>query len=80
MLGGVLLQDARTRLNTIAAVKPEKARMVESIILRMVQAGQIRGKIDEKTLVSLLEQVNAESVSRGGAVEAASPTLILAEI
>eukprot|EP00039_Didymoeca_costata_P019965 m.339548 g.339548 ORF g.339548 m.339548 type:complete len:128 (+) comp18862_c0_seq1:111-494(+) len=57
MLASVMEQAARARLSSIALVKPEKAKMVESIILGMVQQGKIRGKIDEESLRGLLEQV-----------------------
>lgn len=61
MLQAVLEQPARARINTIKAVNPAKASQVESIIMRLVQTGQIRGKVNEEMLVGLLAQVNAES-------------------
>ena len=60
MLAAVLEQPARARLNTIACVNPAKAQQVEMILMNMMQQGQLRGKVDEPTLVRLLEQVNAE--------------------
>lgn len=45
MLQAVLEQPARARINTIKAVNPAKASQVESIIMRLVQTGQIRGKV-----------------------------------
>ena len=53
----MLEQPARARINTIKAVNPAKAEQVEMIIMRMLQSGQIRGKVDEATLVRLLDQV-----------------------
>jgi len=53
----VLDQQARARLNMIALTKPEKARMVESMLIQMAQMGQIQGKLGEDQLKSLLEQV-----------------------
>ena len=32
-------------VNTIALAKPEKARMVESMLIQMAQTGQIQGKV-----------------------------------
>eukprot|EP00038_Savillea_parva_P019016 m.26165 g.26165 ORF g.26165 m.26165 type:complete len:129 (+) comp4296_c0_seq1:61-447(+) len=64
MLSALLDQGARARLNSIALVKPKKAEMVEGIIIRMARSGQIQGKVNEGTLIRLLEQVNSQS---GGA-------------
>ncbi|CAL1538643.1 unnamed protein product [Lymnaea stagnalis] len=59
ILGQVLEQSARTRLNTIAVAKPEKAQMIESIIIQMARTGQLQGqKLTEERLKDLLEQVN----------------------
>lgn len=40
--------------------KPEKGRMVENMIVRMAQTGQICTKIGEKELIDLLENVNSQ--------------------
>jgi len=34
-------------VNTIALAKPEKAKMVESMLIQMAQTGQIQGKVME---------------------------------
>jgi len=34
-------------VNTIALAKPEKAKMVESMLIQMAQTGQIQGKVSE---------------------------------
>jgi len=57
----VLDQQARARLNMIALTKPEKARMVESMLIQMAQMGQIQGKLGEEQLKSLLEQVSEKT-------------------
>jgi programmed cell death protein 5 len=57
----VLDQQARARLNIIALTKPEKARMVESMLIQMAQMGQIQGKLGEEQLKSLLEQVSEKT-------------------
>lgn len=60
ILAQVLSQDARARLNTIKLSKPEKGNMVESLIVRMAQSGQVRGRISEQELIGLLESVNQQ--------------------
>ncbi|XP_053675216.1 programmed cell death protein 5 [Anopheles nili] len=60
MLAQLLDQNARARLNTLKLSKPEKAQMVESMIIRMAQTGQIGGKLDDASLVQLLETVNQQ--------------------
>ena len=32
-------------VNSIALVKPEKAKMIEQMVVRMAQTGQIHGKV-----------------------------------
>ncbi|WAR13362.1 PDCD5-like protein [Mya arenaria] len=53
ILSQVLDQSARTRL-----AKPEKAKMIEGMLIQMARSGQIQGKIDETQLKGLLAQVN----------------------
>lgn len=57
MLAQILTSDARERLSRIMIVKPEKAKGVEEMLIRMVQSGQIRGQVTETQLVDLLSQV-----------------------
>ncbi|KAL8616307.1 hypothetical protein ACOMHN_056250 [Nucella lapillus] len=53
-------QAARARLANIRVAKPEKAAMVENLILRMAQSGQISyaQKLNEQSLKSLLEKIS----------------------
>jgi len=37
-------------VSTIALAKPEKAKMVESMLIQMAQTGQIQGKVTERLL------------------------------
>jgi len=37
-------------VNTIGLAKPEKAKMVESMLIQMAQTGQIQGKVTEHLL------------------------------
>ncbi|CAH4028686.1 programmed cell death protein 5 [Pieris brassicae] len=60
ILSQALSQDARTRLNIIKHSKPEKAAMVENMICRMAQMGQLNTKISEQELIQLLESVNQQ--------------------
>lgn len=61
ILSAVLTQEARARLATLNAAKPERARMVENIIIQNARTGAIRGKVDEDTLKGLLERVNDQT-------------------
>lgn len=47
-------------MNTLSLGKPEKGKMIESMLIRMAQSGQIRGKIAEKDLIGILESVNSQ--------------------
>lgn len=58
LLSQILEQGARARLNSIALVKPEKAKMMESMLIQMARSGQIAGKLSESQLVSLLQEVS----------------------
>ncbi|XP_008543303.1 programmed cell death protein 5 [Microplitis demolitor] len=61
ILTQVLDQSARARLNTLSLGKPEKAKMVEEMLVSMAQRGQLPGKLGEKELISLLESVNQQT-------------------
>jgi programmed cell death protein 5 len=58
LLSQVFDQAARARLNTVAQVKPEKAKKVEAMVIQMAQMGRLGGKVTEEQLKSLLEQVS----------------------
>lgn len=47
-------------MNTIKLSKPEKGAMVENMICRMAQMGQLSGKISESELIELLQSVNQQ--------------------
>lgn len=57
----ILDQPARARLNTLALTKPDKARMVESMLINMAQRGQLQGKLGEDQLKDLLEKVSEQT-------------------
>lgn len=58
ILSQVLDQSARARLNTISLAKPEKAKMIEGMLIQMAQSGQIQNKLGEDQLKGLLERVS----------------------
>lgn len=45
------------QVSRIALVSPERSKQIESILLRMAQTGQLRGRVNEEQLINLLEQV-----------------------
>ncbi|KAN0115866.1 DNA-binding TFAR19-like protein [Russula decolorans] len=57
LLATALEPAARERLSRIALVSPTRSNQIESILLRMVQSGQLRGRVSEQQLIDLLEQV-----------------------
>ncbi|XP_030749195.1 programmed cell death protein 5 [Sitophilus oryzae] len=64
ILSQILDQDARARLNTLMLGKPEKGQMVQNMLIRMAQTGQIMKKIGESELIGLLENVNAQTQNK----------------
>ncbi|PAV23302.1 DNA-binding TFAR19-related protein [Pyrrhoderma noxium] len=65
LLATVLDQKARERLARIALVSPTRSSQIESILLRMAQTGQLRGRVGEEQLISLLEQAE-DAQSKAG--------------
>ncbi|XP_075225056.1 programmed cell death 5 [Lycorma delicatula] len=61
ILSQVLDQSARARLNTLMLGKPEKGHMVENMLLRMAQTGQIMGKLGENELINILQSINQQT-------------------
>ncbi|EIW60806.1 DNA-binding TFAR19-related protein [Trametes versicolor FP-101664 SS1] len=71
LLATVLDPAARERLARIALVSPERAQQIEAILLRMVQAGQLRGRVSEEQLIGLLDQIDgaqSKSAPKKGAI------------
>eukprot|EP01104_Vermistella_antarctica_P009739 TRINITY_DN2526_c0_g1_i2.p2 TRINITY_DN2526_c0_g1~~TRINITY_DN2526_c0_g1_i2.p2 ORF type:complete len:127 (+),score=35.60 TRINITY_DN2526_c0_g1_i2:26-406(+) len=60
MLSQILSNKAQQRLNFIAQVKPEKARRVEDMLIRMAQQGQIQSAVEEPQLVQMLEKISQQ--------------------
>ena len=44
-------------VSRIALVSPNRSNQIETILLRMVQSGQLRNKVTEEQLIDLLNQV-----------------------
>lgn len=64
----IINSDARERLSRIALVRPQRARQVEDMLLRMAQTGQLRGRVTEEQLISVLDQLEqVETASNNSA-------------
>ncbi|KAI1717916.1 double-stranded DNA-binding domain-containing protein [Ditylenchus destructor] len=61
VLTQVMDQNALARLNNLAAVKPEKAKAVENMIISMARTGQIREKLTDERLRQLLDQISEKT-------------------
>lgn len=48
-------------VSTLEAAKPEKAKMVENIIIQNVRMGSIQGKIDDEQFKGLLSRVSEQT-------------------
>ncbi|EPQ58574.1 DNA-binding TFAR19-like protein [Gloeophyllum trabeum ATCC 11539] len=70
LLATVLDSAARERLARIALVSAERSRQVESILLRMAQTGQLRGRVSEQQLIELLDQME-DAQSKGSGTKGA---------
>jgi programmed cell death protein 5 len=63
MVRAVLEPAALERLNRIGLLKPEKQRTFEDIIIANVKRGAIKQKIDESTLIAMIEQIGSSAVT-----------------
>jgi len=57
LLSTFLDTAARERLSRIALVSAERSKQIETILLRMAQSGQLRGRVSEDQLIDLLNQM-----------------------
>jgi len=60
ILSQILTPAARTRLNNISLVKPDRAEKIENAIIMQYQAG-LRGQVKEDQIINLLSQVSDQS-------------------
>ncbi|BGP38472.1 hypothetical protein JCM10449v2_002406 [Rhodotorula kratochvilovae] len=67
VMSQILSSEARERLSRIALVKPDRARAIEQLLMRMGQSGQLRGRVSEDQLIDVLDQVEAMEKGQGGA-------------
>ncbi|SGZ31147.1 BQ5605_C047g12318 [Microbotryum silenes-dioicae] len=67
IMSQILSPEARERLSRIALVRPERARAIEALLLRMAQSGQLRGRVSENQLIGVLDQVEANERRAQGA-------------
>ncbi|KAF7259880.1 hypothetical protein EG68_02928 [Paragonimus skrjabini miyazakii] len=73
ILAQILDQDSRARrtccfstkshelVNTIALTKPEKAQMVENMLISMAQTGRVRSKLNEDQFKQILMQLSSNA-------------------
>ena len=54
----ILEPAARERLNNLRVVKPELAMQLEAYLAQLYQAGQIKQKITEAQLISILKKLS----------------------
>ncbi|CAG2162111.1 unnamed protein product [Oppiella nova] len=65
ILSQVLDQSARARLSTLSVAKPEKAKMVENLLIQNTRMGLIRNKVlCEDDLIGLLEKVSEQTARK----------------
>ncbi|KAK9464462.1 PDCD5-related protein [Lipomyces arxii] len=60
MITQILTPNARERLSRIRIVKQQRAKGVEDLLIQMARTGQIRARIDEDELISLLDQISKQ--------------------
>jgi programmed cell death protein 5 len=58
ILGQILDADAKERLSRIKLVRAEKASQIENYLIKAAQNGTLQGKVTEKYLIDLLEQIS----------------------
>lgn len=64
ILSQILSQEARSRLATLSVAKPEKAKMVENLLISNAQMGRLPGKLSEADLKGLLEKVSEQTAKK----------------
>jgi DNA-binding TFAR19-related protein (PDSD5 family) len=63
-------------VNRIALVNPQLSSQVETILMRMAQSGQLRGRISENQLIGLLDQADgaqSPTTAKKGAIVVRTP-------
>lgn len=65
MLGQILDQSARARLNNVALVNPQKAKQTEAMLMQMARSGKVQQDIRNlllKFLVQIQSKLNESSL------------------
>lgn len=57
-------------VSRIGLVRPDRARSLQELLVRMAKSGQIRGRVSDDQLVSLLDQVAQAETRNSGAASA----------
>ena len=57
MLRQILTPEARERLGRLKLAYPEVVENVENQLLMLAQSGRLRGVVDDRTLIEILERV-----------------------
>ncbi|CAD6585507.1 MAG: hypothetical protein CYPHOPRED_003097 [Cyphobasidiales sp. Tagirdzhanova-0007] len=68
---------ARERLARIALVRPERERSLQELLVRMARSGQLRGRVTDDQLLSLLDQVAAAEGANSGTLAKSKITVRL---
>ena len=56
----ILTPEARDRLARLKTARPEFVEQIEQQLIMLIQSGQVREKIDDATLVQILEKIIPE--------------------
>lgn len=59
-LSSILSAEAKERLGRIRLVKPEKARMVEDMLISTVRQRKLTSQVSDEQLIDLLNKVGAQ--------------------
>ena len=60
MSSQILDAKARERLYMLKSVKPDLALQLEMYLIQLYQSGQLRGKITEPQMISILQRMSAK--------------------
>ncbi|TNY20858.1 HAD-like domain-containing protein [Rhodotorula diobovata] len=61
-------------VSRIALVKPDRARAIEQLLMRMAQSGQLRGRVSEDQLIDVLDQMPDTAPTSHPARSTSSPS------
>lgn len=64
IIAQVCTPAARERLARIGLVRPDRAKAVQELLIRLASSGQLQHRIEEGELVSLLDRVSEPQTSK----------------